>query len=485
MRDWLRTHPMWVLLIPLIGGLLLCRFYQWPVSLQSDTEFAYLDSTHIYRTVVRDYPSPRRRTQRVEAELLSLEDSLTIPLHRRVYLYVATDSAGRAAGLRMGDTLLVRTQVRRGGMLGRFRYGDYLRMQGLVGTAYVPAHAWLRIGQNEKKWHPRAWQHGLSQRLRQMRFAPRELGTLEALTLGYKEDIDPDVKRSFQTSGAAHVLAVSGLHTGIVYMVLWLLLTGFGRWKPLYEETRRRVALSLLVIAGLWGYALLTGMTASVVRSALMLTIVQIGYMCRRNAVSMNTLATAAFILLLLRTRDLFSVGFQLSFAAVGAILLLVPLMQSYLPRRVSRREWINSAWRYVATGLIVVSVAAWLGTMPLMTYYYGYVSNYFLLTNLIVLPLASVAVTGGFLCLLLGTVPVLGTAICRLTEGVIWIMNSTTGWIESLPGSQTALHISPLMVVLLYSAIVCGALALQRKLWWAIPCAACLAGFCYEYTIV
>ncbi|MBQ2170982.1 MAG: ComEC/Rec2 family competence protein, partial [Paludibacteraceae bacterium] len=99
--------------------------------------------------------------------------------------------------------------------------------------------------------------------------------------------------------------------------------------------------------------------------------------------------------------------------------------------------------------------------------------------------PLASVAVTGGFLCLLLGSVPILGGVICRLTEGVIWLMNTATGWIESLPGSQTALHISPLMVVLLYGAIVSGALALQRKLWWAIPCAACLVGFCYEYTIV
>ena len=485
MRDWLRTHPMWVLLLPLISGLLVCRYTQWPVSLVSDTEFAYLDSTHTYRTVVRDYPSPRRRTQRVEAELLSLEDSQTMPLHQRAYLYIATDSTGRAAGLALGDTLLVRTAVRRGGMLGRFDYGDYLRMQGLVGTAYVPKDAWRCIGHNETRWHPRVWQHRLSQRLRQMGFAPRELGTLEALTLGYKEDIEPDVKRSFQTSGAAHVLAVSGLHTGIVYMVLWWLLTGFGRRKPLYEETGRRIALSLLIISGLWGYALLTGMTPSVVRSALMLTIVQIAYMCRRIAISMNTLATAALILLLLRPRDLFSVGFQLSFAAVGAILLLVPLIQSYLPHRVSRREWINSAWRYVVTGLIVVSIAAWLGTMPLMTYYFGYVSNYFLLTNLIVLPLASIAVTGGFLCLLLGTVPVLGGVICRLTEGVIWLMNTATGWIESLPGSQTALHISPLMVVLLYGAIVCGTLALQRKLWWAIPCAACLATFCYEYTIV
>jgi competence protein ComEC len=317
-----------------------------------------------------------------------------------------------------------------------------------------------------------------------MGFAPRELGTLEALTLGYKEDIEPDVKRSFQTSGAAHVLAVSGLHTGIVYMVLWWLMTGFGRRKPLYEETGRRIALSLLLISGLWGYALLTGMTPSVVRSALMLTIVQIAYMCRRIAISMNTLATAALILLLLRPRDLFSVGFQLSFAAVAAILMLMPLMLAFKPQSLSIRKWINKGWAYI-TDPIIVSIAAWLGTMPLMTYYFGYVSNYFLLTNLIVLPLASIAVTGGFLCLLLGTVPVLGGVICRLTEGVIWLMNTATGWIESLPGSQTALHISPLMVVLLYGAIVCGALALQRKLWWAIPCAACLVGFCYKYTIV
>lgn len=475
---------MWVVLVPLVALILLCRFAQWPVSLTRDTDFAYLDSLHTYRAVVSDYPSPRRKTQRVAADLVSLEDSLSVSFRAKVYLYIAGDSLGRADQLVPSDTLLIRTRVKRGGMLSGFDYGEYLRMQGIVGTAYVPTYAWRRIGCVRVLWHPRCWQHALSERLRSMGFAPRELGTLQALTLGYKEDIDPDVKRSFQASGAAHVLAVSGLHTGVVYAVFWLLLTGFGRWKPLYTETGKRVALSLVLLVALWGYALLTGLASSVVRSALMLTVVQVGYMCRREAISLNTLAAAAVLILLIRPRDLFSVGFQLSFAAVGAILVLVPLMQPYLPYKIGRKAWLNGGWRYVRD-LVLVSVAAWLGTMPITAYYFGQTSNYFLLTNLLVLTLAGPAVVGGFLCLLMGSVPGMGTVVVWLAEQVVWLMNSIVAWIESLPGSVTVIRLSPVMVLLLYGAILTGALTLKRSPWYALGAALCLTLFGYLYTIV
>ena len=475
---------MFVLLLPLIGAILLCRYTQRPVNLLQDTEFCYLDSMHTYRTVVRDYPSPRRRTQRIEVELLSMEDSLSVPLHQKTILYIATDSLGRAAALQVGDTLLLRTRIQRGGTIDGFDYGNYLRMQGLVGTGYVPAHAWRCIARGNASWHPKTWQQHLSQRLSVMPFTPRERGTLQALTLGYKEDIDSDVRRCFQASGAAHVLAVSGLHTGIIYTVFWLLFTGFGRWKPLYEDTAGRIALSVALLLVLWGYALLTGLTPSVVRSSLMLSIVQVGYMCRRQAVSLNTLAAAALLILIANPRDLFSVSFQLSVAAVAAILILQPSMKSCLPYRLTRRVWINKVWTYLRD-LILVSIAAWLGTMPLTTYYFGQTSNYFLLTNLMVLPLATLAVAGGLLCLLLGTLPWIGQVVCWLTQAVVWLMNTAVGWVESLPGSVTVIRISPLMVMLLYGAIVAGALTMTRKLWWAIPCAACLTAFGYLYTLI
>lgn len=484
MRDWLRIHPMGVLLVPLIGLIILCRFLEWPVSLTRDTNFAYLDSLHTYRAVLTDYPSPRHKTWRVGMRMIGLEDSCTLPLDARVVAYVAYDTMQRAEQLSLGDTLLLHTRVRRAGKIGSFDYGQYLRMHGIVGTAYVSDADWRCLGHADSRWNPRVWQHALSCRLRSMGFAPRELGTLQALTLGYKEDIDSEVRRSFQVSGAAHVLAVSGLHTGIIYTVFWLLLTGLGRWKPLYHQSGKRIVLSLTLIAVLWAYALLTGLTPSVVRSALMLTIFQVGYMCRREAVSLNTLAAAAVLILMIRPRDLFSAGFQLSFMAVAAILLLMPLMQDFVPRRISRSLWVNKGWT-VLCDMLLVTLAAWLGTMPITMYYFGYCSNYFLLSGLLVLPLAWLAVVGGFTSLLLGTVPGLGTVVVWLTEKVVWLMNSAVELVELLPGAVTAIRLSWVMVLLLYGAILTGALTIRHKLWWALPCAVCLALFGYLYTTI
>ena len=147
-----------------------------------------------------------------------------------------------------------------------------------------------------------------------------EQATLGALTLGYKEDLDPALKQAFQRSGAAHILAVSGLHTGIIYSVLLSLLTLGGSRKPLYENKTGRRALSLAVIITMWGYAFLTGLTPSVVRSVVMISVLEVGRMLYRHGNTLNCVLFAAWAILLVRPLDLFSVSFQLSFAAVVAI---------------------------------------------------------------------------------------------------------------------------------------------------------------------
>ena len=476
---------MWVLLVPLIGLILLCRYTDHPVNLMADTEFAYLDSLHTYRAVLTDYPSPRRKTWRAEACLLSREDTVTQPLHTRVLLYLAGDSLHPAGTLSLGDTLLLRARVCRAGRIGSFDYGAYLRMQGIAGTAYVPVRSWRCLGHSDVRFSPKAWQHHAAERLRRMPFAPRELGTLQALTLGYKEDIEPDVKRSFQASGAAHVLAVSGLHTGIVYTIVWGLLTCFGWRKPLYEQHGRRWILSIGIVLALWGYALMTGMTPSVVRATLMLTILQLGYACRRETLSLNTLAAAAVLILVFRPRDLFNASFQLSFMAVFAILCLLPVLKPYVPNRLPLyRKWLDKGYRWLRE-MLLVTLAAWLGTMPLTTFYFGYCSNYFLLGSLLELPLAWLAVVGGLASLVLGTVPVIGTGIVWLTDKVVWLMNTSVGWIDSLPGAVTAVRITPPMIGLLYGAIAFGALTLRRSPWYAAGAAACLSLFGYLYITI
>ncbi len=475
---------MVVLLVPLVAVILSCYWFRFPADLLRPTEVGYLDSLQVYIMVVTDYPSPRKRSVQLTAEVLSRIDSSAHAERGTVYLYLQADSTATYPTL--GDTLMVRTRVRRGGQIGEFDYGRYLRLQGVVGGAYCRTGQWRLLAHEAKpSWFcPKRWQHSVYEHYKAWGIQGAELGTLSAITLGYKEDLDPDVLRSFQKSGAAHVLAVSGLHTGIIYAVLcWLLSVG-GRMRPRYRQRVWQGVYSALVLTALWGYALLTGMTPSVVRSVVMLTLLEIGRVAHRETIASNLLAATAFIVLVVRPTDLFSVSFQLSFAAVAAILLFYPLFSrlfptAWIPNRVLRR-----IARYVA-GILAVSLAAQLGTLPLTMYYFGQCSNYFLLTNLLVIPLAWLVVVGAVVLLPMGAIPVVGGWVAKGVSGLVWLLNHSVGWVEALPGSASVLRISLPMVVLLYGAMLTGYGAVRHRWWWLTVTAGCLAGFCYLYTIV
>ena len=490
--EWLRRHPMWVLLVPFVAGIVCCYYTDFPVSLLRDTDVGYLDSVQTFQVVLTDYPQPRQKTVRCEVEVLSVfAGHKPHEAAGRAYLYIlpdTTDAHRNADALRsmqIGDTLFVRTKIQRAGCLGDFDYGQYLRMQGVVGTAVVWSNQWRRLPFVRGVWWQspalmRQVQHRLYERFRTLGIEGDELATLGALTLGYKEDLEPGLKRSFQRSGAAHVLAVSGLHTGILYAVLLALFTCFGRYKPMYANRVGRVTLSLLIIVSMWVYALLTGMTPSVVRSVLMVSLIELGRMCYRQGISLNTVATAAFLILLVRPRDLFSVSFQLSFAAVIAILLFSPGLVQMLDVKQTKHK---QPWQYMRD-LLGVSVAAQLGTLPLTLYYFGQCSNYFMLTNMMVLPLTWLIVVLAFATLCLGGIPFVGQALAWMAKGLTWLLNHTAGWVERLPGATTEMRISLCMVCLLYGAMACGYYGMRKSLWWLAGTGICLTLFCYEYTL-
>ncbi len=488
--------PMVTLLVAVVAVILCCYYTHFPVNLLADTEADYLDSLHTYEVVLQDYPSPHTKTWRYTAEVLAVADSEVVPAAGRVYFYLRKDSLRAMPTL--GDTLLVRTRIRRGGLLGDFDYGLYLRRQGIVGQAFASSRQWRIVATHSPKespFSPLRWQHNLLGRYRSAGIQGAELGTVAALTLGYKEDLDPDIERSFQKAGAAHILAVSGLHTGIIYTLLVALLTLGGRVRPMYEQRIWQAVLSTLILIGLWAYAVMTGGTPSVVRSVLMLSLVEVGQVLHRQAFSLNTLAAAAVLILIVRPLDLFSVSFQLSFAAVLGILMLQPLLVSRLPAGGKKKQrWlliIRRIGNYLL-GIVAVSVAAQVATLPLALYYFGQCANYFLLTNLIVIPLAFVIVSLGVLLLAVSGAATMGGAGAVLVQGVaamlnlsVWFLNGSVGWIERLSGSVTTMRISLPMVFLLYGAIVAGYLSLRRNLWYLLPCGGCLILFCYLYTIV
>lgn len=410
MLSKIRAYPMVVLLLPLVAAILLFDHFR-PFVPEAE-------EARTYGFVIESAPKSTAKCERFETKVIGVRGLEVRGLE--VYLYLLRDSTRALPS--WGDTVVAKTQIEWSRRTGRAFAARY---------TILPA-----------KEHPIPLQVRLYRRLADAGLSGDELATTGALTLGYKDDIDPEVRRHFQVSGAAHVLAVSGLHTGILYgLVLWLLTLG-GRFKPLYENRFGRCAISGVVIAVMWGYAWLTGMTPSVVRAVTMVTIFEVGRMVYRQAFSLNTIAAAAVLILAVRPTDLWSVSFQLSFAATTAIVSLTPI----LPFKEGRWPQIL---KYIV-GILVVSLAAQIGTLPITMYYFGQISCYFLLTNLIVLPIATVLVPCGLATIVLGG-SWLGTMIGKITYGLAWAMNHSTGWIESLPGSTVSVHIGLGMVVVYF----------------------------------
>lgn len=414
---------MVVLLLPLVAAILL--YYHWcPKAVEEavarDVAF-----------VIRSEAKPTEKCERFETEVIAQKDSGAVAWQAAkgaVYLYLLRDSANTMPG--WGDTVVAHTTIEWDRRIGRAFAARYSLQPSAV--SYQPS-----------------LQERLYGRLKAAGLEGDELAIVGALTLGYKEDLDPEVKQRFQASGAAHVLAVSGLHTGVIYGLLLLIVTLGGRFKPLYEERWARWGISMLIIAVMWFYAWLTGMTPSVVRAVLMVSIVEIARMAYRRAVSINTIAAAAVLILLVRPADLWSVSFQLSFTATAAIVMMARSMERLMHRQV----WKSKALDWMV-GTIIVSLAAQIGTLPITMYNFGQVSSYFLLTNLIVLPLATILVPLGLVTMALGGCWI-GMVAGKVTSAVAWLLNHAVGWIESLPGSTVSAQIDGWMVAAYYALIL------------------------------
>lgn len=457
---WLAAHTWLIALVSLVAIIWLSGYMGKPLNLLKDTDVDYLDRDTILAMRLLSNAQERTKTFRYEAEVEG---------GGKVLLYLQKDSMPMPV---MGDVLLVETQVRRGGKSGKFDYGLYLRRQGIVGTCWALRRNWQLIGHEDDmglKGLAKRSQYFLYQQYRKMGVEGQELGIISALTLGYREDLDKDVQRAFSASGAMHVLAVSGLHTGIVWgIVMWILTLGV-LYKPLWEDKFRRWLLNISTIVLIWAYAFLTGLSPSVMRSALMLTFWALSSLLEQQTSRWNPLLAAAVVILIVNPLALWSVSFQLSFAAVAGIMLFGSSMQQAVVSK-------GRVWQSVS-GLLIVSLAAQLGTMPLTLHYFGQTSNYFALTNLIVVPMAGILLSLGFSTLAMSWCAV-GEWLGWATKWCTWLLNQAVQWIESLPYSTTHMHLSEWGVIGLYGAIICGLLMMRGgkvHWWWIIGVIICL----------
>lgn len=264
-----------------------------------------------------------------------------------------------------------------------------------------------------------------------------------AMSLGDKSALTHEVKNAYAVSGASHVLALSGLHMGIIYMLLSFFLPR-RRWPAVSQ---------LLLLLAMWTFVFLVGLPVSAIRAAVMLSVYALLSLGHRDRMSVNTLAFAAIMILMWRPDTLFDISFQLSFMAVWSILVFVPLLERLVPAEyLMSHRCVKWLW-----GLVTVSCAAQLGVAPLVAYYFGCFPTYFLLTNFVVIPTA-------FVILLLALLSWVSSSFIHLLLLIVQGLNAVLFWIASLPGASIdGLHPSVLQVVLVYVLMLCGYLLIER----------------------
>ena len=256
-----------------------------------------------------------------------------------------------------------------------------------------------------------------------------------AMVLGDKSALSRDIKDTYSITGASHVLALSGLHLGIIYVLLSMLVVG-RRWRFITQ---------ILIILSIWAFVFLVGMPTSVVRAAVMLTVYALLALGHRNKMSVNTLAFTAIVMLLFQPSALFTVSFQMSFMAVLSILLFVPLFErAFSAEYLMTHRCVKWLW-----GMVTVSFAAQIGVAPLIAYYFGRFSSWFLLTNFIVIPAAMLIL---YLSLLVLLIPQLAFLLVQVVNG----LNSVLTRMAQLPGASIdGLHPTLTQTVLVYVFIM------------------------------
>ena len=257
---------------------------------------------------------------------------------------------------------------------------------------------------------------------------------IAAMVLGDKSALTKQEYDRFATTGASHVLALSGLHLSIIYLLLTRLTLG----------RRRSWLTQSLIILAVWAYTLLTGLPTSLVRAATMITVYGLFSLGGRRRASLNILCFTAIIMLLADSQALFDVGFQLSFMAMLGILLFTPLMESWISARWMMEHRIAS-WFF---SLLMVSVAAQMGTAPLVAYYFGRFSTWFLVTNIIVIPLTTLLLYAALASFILPVIACVAVAIVHVMNKALDTM--TTWPLASIEG----LHPSVLQVAMCYVVV-------------------------------
>ena len=427
--------------------LFLVAGYFLSLQKETDDQFDHLHQKGIYRVELTAPPVEKAKSYKCRVAVMEfLKDGKWERAQGTALLYVAKDKA--AGRLLFGDRLLVEADFvapPRPLNPDEFDYSAYLRRIGVRATCYIGVDSWRYIDHNTVfsiRREADKWRSYLLTIYRKADITGDEFAVLSALTLGYTDDLQPDLMASYSATGAMHILSVSGMHVGIVYVVIAFLLGFLNKFRG------GKVLKAVLIIAFLWGYAFLSGMSAAVIRAALMFSFVSLGEPFGRKSLMYNTIFASALFMLLINPNYLYDVGFQLSYSAVLSIIFFQPIFAKFYSPTNKATRWLWS--------MFTVSLAAQLGTAPFTLFYFQQFPNYFLLTNFLAIPLSGLVIYLALALLATAALPSVFSIIAWLLKWSLLALNGLIEGIQDLPYSVWHVSFDISQTVVVFLAIFC-----------------------------
>ena len=380
---------------------------------------------------------------KIKCEVISIENNSTIEKHiGKVLIYLPKDSL--SVMLLPGDEISVNcffNQLSNPKNPHQFNYSKYLQSKQIEYTAFVSDWTFLGSSWTLKRFSTIVRNRCL-QSFSESGLKSNEFAIASALTFGYKDELNQFVKGVFSKTGAMHVLAVSGLHVGIVFLLISSL------FKFLKISHRFKIFQQLVLIFFVWVYAIITGLSPSVLRAATMLTFFSVAEIFNKSTNIYNILACSAIFLLSIDPYLITDVGFQLSFFAVTGIIYLYPIIFNLI--------FVNNYILKKIWSIISVSIAAQIATFPLSIYYFHQFPNFFLLSNLLVIPLVFILLIIGLCIIAFNFLPYVSIFLGKILTIIISFIVKALSLIESIPYSLTdGLFISVFETFMLYLLIL------------------------------
>ena len=392
--------------------------------------------------VTLDEPlSEKTKSFKANATVSSLiKNGQSIRVKGKIILYFKKDSTLQ---LNYGSRILFKKplqEIKNSGNPGGFDYKRYSLFQGITHQVYLKSDEFEVLNGKEENPFRKFIYSSRGKVLDILRTnikGDKELGLAEALLIGYKDDLEQSLVQSYTNTGVVHIIAISGLHLGLIYWLLTLAL------KPFKKRKSAKWLNPVLIITGLWLFSLLAGAQPSILRSALMFTFIVLGESLTKKSYIYNTMAVSAFILLCINPYWLWDVGFQLSYAAVLSIIIFMRPIYNWF---YIKNKIVDFFWK-----LNAVTLAAQILTVPLSIYHFHQFPNLFILTNFVAVPLSSAILLGEIFLCLISFIPVLALLLGKLISWHIWLMNTYIEKIETISISLwDGLQISIIQAILL-----------------------------------